>query len=120
VTGLLAYLPQRLSEVAGVAILVGVAIGCLPPLIFGRVSAFPNWPTARVRLLATIAVALAGVMALVSFVIDAEPPGGLPQGHWGDHTDKVYAAAWLVFLTVIVAVNLVREARFLHRHKASP
>jgi hypothetical protein len=113
VTGMFAYLPQRLSEVGGVAILVGVAISVLPLLVFGRVSAFPAWSTVRVRLLATVAIALAGVMAIVSFAIDAEPPDGFPQGgHWGSHTDKVYTAAWLVFLAGITAANLFREARF--------
>ena len=112
---LLAYLPQRLSEVGGVAILVGVALSVLPLLVFGRVSVFPAWSTARVRLLATVAIALAGVIAALSFVTDAEPPGGLPEGHWGSRTDKVYTAAWLVFLAAVTAVNLVREARFLRR-----
>jgi hypothetical protein len=111
----LAYLPQRLSEVGGVAILVGATVSVLPSLVFGRVSAFPTWSTAKVRLFAMIPIAFGGVVAVLCFATDAEPPGGLQQGHWGARTDKVYTAAWLVFLAAITAINLVREARFLRR-----
>ena len=112
---MLAFLPQYESDVAGVAILVAVVIGILPALVTGRMSALQTWSGRRVRLAATLGVLFASGWAAFDFLVSSEPTGGYPQGHWGDRTDKLMLAGWLVFLAAIVVWSLFRELRFLRR-----
>jgi hypothetical protein len=112
---LLAYLPQHIAEIAGVAIFVGVLISGLPALLFGRMSAKRNWSAPRVRLVAALALCVAAAWAALGFVINAEPRGGIPQGHWGSRTDGLLLIPWLLGIAGIAGWNLFREIGFLRR-----
>jgi len=115
VTGALAYLPQYVAEVGGVALCVSFVIGALPALITGRTSARPDWSARRVRAAATLGVLLGGAVVLVAFVIPAEPSGGFPGGHWGTTGSEVVMGVWLFCVAAITGWNLRREIRFLRR-----
>ena len=112
---LLAYLPQHEWEVAGVTVLIGSLLNAAPALWSGRTSTLPHWPPRRVRLLAVAGVLVGGAVAIVSFVVNAEPPGGVRQGHWGTRVDHGFLAVWLLFATAIITRNLLREFRYLRR-----
>jgi hypothetical protein len=114
---MLAYLPQRLAELSAIALFVGALIASLPPLLTGRASYSPSWPPWRIRSVAAAGLLLLTVLVIITFVTDAEPPGGLPQGHWGDHTDRLFFAGWLAFLAAIVSFNVWREVRFHRRSR---
>jgi MFS family permease len=106
------YLPQHLAELAGSVIGALFVIQGLRVVITGRVSEqwdkrFGAWGARALG----ACVALVGVfIALSSFLIDAEPPGGY-SNHWGETSDFVVTAIWLVFLGVIVAIAVRRTVR---------
>jgi hypothetical protein len=114
----LGYLPQYLAEIAGVAlggplIVVGLlALIGKPPgenaLRMGN-RVIQLGPRAT-RLVAVIVLLLGLGIIAFSFLVDAEPPGCLPAGHWGTTLDQVVAAIWVVLLLGIMVLNL-RKAR---------
>jgi hypothetical protein len=107
----LAYLPQHIAEVAGLTLFAGVAISALPALLSGRSSALPVWSTHRVRLVAALVLLFGGGFAVLGFVIHPEPPGGLPQGHWGSRSDRLLLVPWLLIVAAIAGRNFLREIR---------
>ena len=101
---------------SAVAVFVGAVVSVMPLLLTGRSSVFRIWPRWRIRALATVGVLIFGVLVILSFVTNAEPPGGVSHGAWGDRTDREFFAGWLVFLAAIVTLNLRRELRFHRRN----
>lgn len=108
----LAYLPQGVTEVGGVAILVAAALIAAPLLIFGRSSAYPTWPATRVRLVGAAGIAFGGLLALASFLVPAgKPPRGLPSQDSGSYR---WADVFMIIgLSAVAAWNVAREVRFL-------
>lgn len=110
---MLAYLPQHLTELGATAFFVCVFVSSLPALITGRSATAAAQAPRRIRLLVLLGLVLAAMIVFASFVIDAQPLGGLPGGHWGTHEDKVVLGVWLALLAAIAAFNLVRELRYI-------
>src|SRR6266705_3227668 len=92
----LAYLPQHLAEIVGLAIATFGIGSALPVLIRGSDPELPAWSRARVRLIAAAAVLFSIGAGVSGFLLDAEPPGGTAGGHWGTTADKALLGIWLV------------------------
>ena len=106
----IAYLPQHLAEVSGLAVSVcGIAFA-LPPLIRGESPELERWSPGRIRVVAAAAVLVAVAIGVSGFVLPAEPPGGLPGGHWGTTFDKALLGVWLIGIASI-AVFVYRRNR---------
>lgn len=110
--GILAYLPQYVARVGGLALVVAVVVSALPALITGRASQGRDWSASRVRAVAALgALIVGGWGLLIAFVIRAEPPGGFAGGHWGTTSSKVVLGVWLFGLAAFTAWNLRRGLR---------
>jgi hypothetical protein len=57
-------------------------------------------------------VVLAGVgIVLFVFLVNAEPPGGAPGGHWGSTWIQVVVAIWLLLLLGLTVLNLTKTRK---------
>jgi hypothetical protein len=102
-------LPQYEFEVGCVALGSCFAgIGCVL-LISGKVSQNSPLSARTVRLVGGGQILLGVVVAVGSFFVDAEPPGGL-QDHWGGTQGIVQTGVWLAVLAAIAA-SVFRQLR---------
>jgi hypothetical protein len=102
-------LPQYEFEVGCVALgacFAGVGLVCL---ISGKASQNYPLPARTVRLIGGVQIVLGVVVAVGSFFVNAEPPGGL-EDHWGGTPGIVETGVWLAVLAAIAA-SVFRQLR---------
>lgn len=112
----LAYLPRYIADASALVAAIGIALRALVALITGRLAGMapPDeggvWTRPRVRMAAIVALLVAAGIALLGFVLPAEPPGGL-HNHWGGTSDRVAFGIWVAFMAAITAYGLWRDRR---------
>lgn len=117
-TGLLAVMPEYVSDVSVIALALSLVVAALPALITGRLSLGPDWSARRVRASVSLVLAFAiGFALLVVFVLSPTQRG--EAGTWGTTGSTVGLAVWLLIVCALTARNVRRELRFL-RADSSP
>src|SRR5262249_10504484 len=109
---MIGYLPQHTSEALAVAVAIGSMCFSVPALIRGRSNGAPEgWTPTRVRLVAAFGIALVTGWVVLSFLVNAEPPGGTGGGHWGSTRYRILLGVWIAGIAGLVAHSLWKERR---------
>jgi hypothetical protein len=110
--GIVAYLPQNVSEVGGTFLGVVFLAVALYLLWSGDAAGPTPFSSRMVRLIGVTVMLLGVAMIVASWAINSEPPCGACNGdHWGSPFDKVVLGLWLTALVLIVTREVRREVR---------
>jgi hypothetical protein len=106
----LGYLPQHVWEASSIILGAAFAAVGLLHLVTGRVGAEDRYKPRLVRAAGAAQIAFGAGVAVLGFVVDAEPPGERTHDYWGG----VRAVMTLIVWSAIVAgitVSVLRQRR---------
>jgi hypothetical protein len=105
----LGYLPQHLWEASSIILGAAFAAVGLLHLVTGRVGA-DRYKPRLVRAVGAAQIALGAGVAVLGFVVDAEPPGERTHDHWGGVSGVIMLIVWSAILAGI-AFSVLRQRR---------